>query len=262
MSMIWYITGACYVGCLVYADDIILISASLIKLQRMMDICFHSGETLDIVFNAKKSSLFIIGKGYDDIYDDLYIGYDCVKWSHSLKYLGTSFTSGRLLVNNGDINMRKFYVAANAILSHVKYASDLSKLYLLETFCLPILSFSCEALNYNKQQLRQMNVCWNNGYRKVFHMNVWESVQQVIFFCERLDFVHIYASRKLIFLSELLRSGNDVLLTCFSVFKRSREFISLCSNFEVDLYYNEFCSRTELTAAVNSKFAALFDSCG
>jgi hypothetical protein len=68
--------GQCYVGCLVYADDIILISASLIKLQRMMDICFHSGETLDIVFNAKKSSLFIIGKGYDDIYDDLYIGYD------------------------------------------------------------------------------------------------------------------------------------------------------------------------------------------
>ena len=73
-----------------------------------MDICFHSGETLDIVFNAKKSSLLIIGKGYEIIYGDLY-----------------------------------------------------------------------------------MNVFWNNAYRKVFHMNVWESVQQVIFLCERLNCVNI-----------------------------------------------------------------------
>jgi hypothetical protein len=56
-------------------------------------------------------------------------------------------------------------------------------------------------------------------------MNVCESVQELIFLCERLDFIYICASRKLDFLSELAQSNNDVWLTCFSVFKRSSEFI-------------------------------------
>ena len=29
-------------------------------------------------------------------------------------------------------------------------------LFLMETFCLPILSYSCEAVCYNKQQLSQL----------------------------------------------------------------------------------------------------------
>jgi len=59
----------------------------------------------------------------------------------------------------------------------VKFASEISVLYLMETFCLPILSYSCEALCYNKQQLSQLNTCWNRAYRKIFKMNDWESVR-------------------------------------------------------------------------------------
>ena len=40
-----------FVGCIRYADDILLISASLIKLQKMIDICHSQGERLDIKFN-------------------------------------------------------------------------------------------------------------------------------------------------------------------------------------------------------------------
>jgi len=31
--------GGVYIGCLAYADDLILISASVVKLQKMLDIC-------------------------------------------------------------------------------------------------------------------------------------------------------------------------------------------------------------------------------
>jgi len=44
------------------------------------------------------------------------------------------------------LTVRKFYAAVNAIYSrHVKFASEISVLYFMETFCLPILSYSCEA---------------------------------------------------------------------------------------------------------------------
>ena len=45
--------GHCYIGCLVYADNIILLSTSLLKLQKMLDVCFECGNFLAIVFNAK-----------------------------------------------------------------------------------------------------------------------------------------------------------------------------------------------------------------
>ena len=61
-----------------------------------------------------------------------------------------------------------------------------------ETFCLPILSYSCEARCYNKQQQSQLNTCWNRAYRKIFEMNDWESVEEVQGLCGRLDFNHIY----------------------------------------------------------------------
>jgi len=51
-----------YVGCIVYADDVILLSASVLHLQKMLDICSDQAADIDIVFNAKKSSLFAVGK--------------------------------------------------------------------------------------------------------------------------------------------------------------------------------------------------------
>ena len=56
-----------YVGCIAYADDIILLSASLINLQKMLDICFNQGSKLDIQFNSSKSCLFKSGPGYNQL---------------------------------------------------------------------------------------------------------------------------------------------------------------------------------------------------
>jgi len=63
-------------------------------------------------------------------------------------------------------------------------------LFLMETFCLPLLSYACEALNYTMQQLNQLSVCWNRAYHKAFRMNDWKSVKQLQALCGQLDFVH------------------------------------------------------------------------
>jgi hypothetical protein len=50
-----------YVGCIVYADDILLISASVCMLQNMLDICVHVSQDLALTFNCKKSNCIMIG---------------------------------------------------------------------------------------------------------------------------------------------------------------------------------------------------------
>jgi len=96
-----------------------------------------------------------------------------------------------------------------------------------------VLSYSCEAVSFSKKLLRQLNVCWNNIYRKMFGMNRWESVTLLICLCERVDFVHVCAQRKLAFVQQLSWLFNDVLHTCVSHFKLSKEFTRLCREFEV-----------------------------
>ena len=61
-------------GCIVYIDDIILLSASIVALQEILNICFHKGQELDIIFNNSKSRLFKIVPSYDCCIQNLKLG--------------------------------------------------------------------------------------------------------------------------------------------------------------------------------------------
>jgi len=69
------------IGCFVYADDVIFLSASILQLQKMQDICSNQAADIDIAFNTKKSSHFVVGKLFDCNLLSLHLGY-------SLKRLG------------------------------------------------------------------------------------------------------------------------------------------------------------------------------
>ena len=92
----------------------VLLSASLINLQKMLDICYVQGSTLDIQFNVDKSFLFAVGKSYSKILPALTINDVPIVWTDSLKYLGVKFVSDKRL--NVDISpvTQKFYAARNA----------------------------------------------------------------------------------------------------------------------------------------------------
>ena len=46
--------GDVYCGCVMYADDLVLVSASVSLLQRMIDTCCEEAGYLDMKFNALK----------------------------------------------------------------------------------------------------------------------------------------------------------------------------------------------------------------
>ena len=73
-------------------------------------------------------------------------------------------------------------------------------------------------------------------------------------FCGRLDYIYIYSLNKLMFLHKLVRQNNACLNVCFSVFKHSTEFLSLCRNF--DLVVDQ-CSVSNVKCSVFSGFIIL-----
>jgi hypothetical protein len=51
----------CFIGCVVYADDLMLLSPSIIGLQMMLDICLTYGTAHNILFNSSETVGVAIG---------------------------------------------------------------------------------------------------------------------------------------------------------------------------------------------------------
>jgi len=108
------------IGCLAYADNLILISASVVKLQNMLD-----------VFNPTKSSLFKIRKDFSKNMPALCIDGQNIAWVNTLKYQGVYFDSGKTVKVNTSRSVRQFYASANN--GHTTSANDITRLHLVET---------------------------------------------------------------------------------------------------------------------------------
>ena len=64
------------IGYLIYADDIILLYASVGSLQKMLHIWYVSGTEIDMFLTQKKIN-FVVGKAYDDVKNEyLKIGHN------------------------------------------------------------------------------------------------------------------------------------------------------------------------------------------
>ena len=50
-----------FIGCIMYADDLNLLSASVSGLQSLLDCCYQVSTTLMLKFNCLKSSCSVVG---------------------------------------------------------------------------------------------------------------------------------------------------------------------------------------------------------
>jgi len=98
--------------------------------------------------------------------------------------------------------------ACNFVLSNSYCTNELIQLQLQESYCLPILTYAFPGLRVHASQIRELNVCWNSVYRKIFHYNRWESVKCCINGLGRMDLVHILAFQALKFWKSLMQSTN------------------------------------------------------
>ena len=127
------------------------------------------------------------------------IGNDKLEWCTEFKYLGINFKSGKSLSVDLTECRRKFFSAANRILAKTKFCNEMVKLYLIENYCLPLLTYAIESLPIKDKQLKEINSWWNSIYRILFNYNKWESVSELIFYLGRLNFKRTYILQHILF---------------------------------------------------------------
>ena len=93
------------------------------------------------------------------------------------KYLGVTVVTGDSVAFSNIRPLRHFRSSANTILSAPIKSSEVVTIKLLYDNCVPNLTYACEALQYSSRQFNDLNVAWDDFFRKVLGYHRWESVR-------------------------------------------------------------------------------------
>ena len=142
-----------YFGCLLYADDIVLLAHSLNGMQLMLDICTNFGVEYDVIFNNSKSGIMRIGPRYNVVCAPLQLAGKCLQFVESIKYLGVHIVANRKFKCTFEEVKLKFFRVFNCIYARSKAAnSEIATVELLKYYCLPYITYACEAVSFSKTE--------------------------------------------------------------------------------------------------------------
>ena len=153
--------GSVFVGCIMYADDIILLCPSLHGLQQMIDTCCNIASLLSLEFNINKFHYIVFGSFYKKNLSPLFVGGNSILSCSTVKYLGVH------LVSNRDIKF-DLMPSCNSIFMNNNSLNELAVLTLQESYSLSVLMYSIPAMSLSAKQISELGVCWNSVIRKLF----------------------------------------------------------------------------------------------
>jgi len=82
-------------------------------------------------------------------------------------------------------------------------------------------------------------------------MHAWQSVKELLFMRERLDFRHICSLKKFLFLHNVSRLDNSVLKMCYLFYCQSTQFVCMCHEFDIAL---DICNIRDIRHKISAHF--------
>ena len=207
-----------------YADDLVLVSASIFKLQLMVNICLDGFNSLDLKINVKKSACIRIGKNFKSNCSLMSINNNSVAWSNNFKYLGVVFNSGIKVLIDLKSSRSKYFRSFNCIYSKISRAN--------ESVVVSLLMYSVEAIVLNKTELNRLQNPVSLAFGKIFKTFDNSTISSCMFYMNLLPLNYEYICRKVNFLTKLRTAENSLLVTLFRKFG-SNDLIKICGDLNV-----------------------------
>jgi exonuclease III len=206
-----------YLGCLMYADDLVLMSASMSVLQNMIDVCASEAEYLDMTFNASKSCVVRIGKLHKRSCASVQVTGQDIPFMTCAKYLGVHILSGSHFRLDTRKPRAKYFKALNSIFSKCfGKMDDLVILHLIETYCKPILLYGFECVNLSKTDIETLSHAWNCIYWKLFRVSDKNCISDVQQFLNHMSISKFLSQRKCKYVKLLQSSSSSLMhIVCY-----------------------------------------------
>jgi exonuclease III len=220
-----------YAGCICYADDILLLSTSLYHLQLMINKCVEAILCIDMCLNVKKTFAIRIGSRYRAKCESLTVHNSPIDYVDKLKYLGISILSGRKFACCIDHVKISFYKAFNALYAKAKSASsELICVFLLKSFCLPLLTYALEASDPSLNILSKLDHVVSRAVGKIFQIFDRENVRLV------RDFVGLPSIRS-VYITALCKFTQNIAFSVSPI----DDIVMQMLRPQISRLYKEFC---------------------
>ena len=133
-----------FLACLLYADDLCLITPSRGSMQELLLICEDFCAEFCLSFNAKKSKTLLFGNFKDISVAPLTLSGQPIDYTSEWSYLGTTIVAGKELSFSHVNDLRSFYRSANSVLSAINKPNELVQMFLLYNMCVPTLTYASD----------------------------------------------------------------------------------------------------------------------
>ena len=128
-----------------------------------------------------------------------------------MKYLGCYFQVNSCRIDIKQ-QIRKFYGNFNNIMSVLgRGRSEMAAVHLVNSYCVPTLTYACEIWNFSSSDYHTVSVLWNNAFRRIFNCCWRESTSVLQLYCGCLPMKYIIEQQTVLFYRRILRGSNVVL---------------------------------------------------
>ena len=199
-----------FLACILFADDLTLLSPSRSALQKLIDICRAYCEKFCLSFNTSKSKIMLFGKNVGE-FKPLKLNDDNICLVDEIKYLGTTVVSGKSISFTARPDITSFYRAANSVLNVLSDAHEDVLMSLLYTNCMPILTYACAVKQYSSSDMTNCNTAVNSIIRKIFGFAHRQSVRTLREISGYKSIYTIFANSQSKFLQLAQQHKNSVI---------------------------------------------------
>ena len=202
-----------FAAALFYADDMAILAPSMRGLSSLLKICGEYCDEWDICLNAKKSKNLYFGKRIDiSQFAPVELNGKTIDWVDEWVYLGVSLKSAKSFDCSIKERVKKFYRCANSIFRIDGKSNDTVMLHLVESHCVPILTYAIEVVQViNHDERRQLRVAYNSLFRKIFNYRWSESVSALQAFLERPTWEQLVEKRRSSFCNRICKASPTTL---------------------------------------------------
>ena len=232
-----HINHTCF-NCVMYADDLLLMSISNCDLQHMVDLCVNEFHQIDMKINIGKSVCMRIGNRHSIDISKIVVNSVSMEWKKDIRYLGVSLVSA----NNPKYNLQnvkqKYFRALNGIFGKVGTQADVSVIIsLINSFCVPVLLYGLDAFKLNKAGYTTLESAYSAAFSKLFSTNNADVIRETQFFCGALPLKFRIDLRRINFLITL-KESNNLLIRVLSRLSGEYELNKLLTKYRLNIKDN------------------------
>ncbi len=202
--------GSTFCGALGYADDIVLLSPSLIDTKILLGICSEFAIEFDVMFNPSKSKLLLFGGINVPPGGVTFMGGDIDVVQHD-NHLGNPIghNSDAVCIDRA---ISDLYAKTNMIMCHFSYCSYQIKYQLFRTFCMPL--YGCTLWNFTGNNINRFYTAWRKCVRRIIGVPYNTHGRYLHEICEDDPIIVQLLSRFIKFVKTIVKSDNHLSNIC------------------------------------------------